>query len=198
MELPESLKNAVTQMTKIPGVGEKTALRQILTICRWDQDQLFALGKSLINLGELNSCAQCGFYTDENLCQVCVSEGRNEQGSVCVVETISDFIAIEKSGTFHGTYHILGGVLNPLLGIGPDDLKIPKLIERVKNRDVKELILAVNPSVEGDATCSYIKDELPSNIDIERIGFGIPIGGSLEYLDSMTISKALENRKRLD
>lgn len=198
MELPESLKNAVTQMTMIPGVGEKTALRQILTICRWDQEQLFALGKSLINLGELNSCIQCGFYTDESLCQVCADEGRNAQGSVCVVETISDFIAIEKSGTFHGAYHVLGGVLNPLLGIGPADLKIPNLIERVKKKNVRELILAVNPSVEGDATCSYIKGELSSDIDIERIGFGIPIGGSLEYLDSLTISKALENRKRLD
>ena len=198
MELPESVKNAVTQMTKIPGVGEKTALRQILTICRWDQEQLFALGKSLIHLGDLNSCSQCGFYTDEKLCQVCSDEGRNEQGSVCVVESISDFIAIEKSGTYHGTYHILGGVLNPLLGVGPDDLKIPDLINRVNTRNTRELILAVNPSVEGDATCSYIKDELPDNVDVERIGFGIPIGGSLEYLDSMTISKALENRKRLD
>ncbi len=198
MELPESLKNAVTQMTKIPGVGEKTALRQILTICRWDKEQLFSLGKSLINLGDLNSCEQCGFYTDENQCQVCSDTDRNEQGSVCVVESISDFIAIEKSGTFHGTYHILGGVLNPLLGVGPEDLKIPNLIERVKARKVREIILAVNPSVEGDATCSYIKDELPGEIDVERIGFGIPIGGSLEYLDSMTISKALENRKRLD
>lgn len=198
MELPESLKNAVSQMTKIPGVGEKTALRQILTICRWDKEQLFSLGKSLINLGDLNSCEQCGFYTDENLCQVCSDTSRNEQGSVCVVETISDFIAIEKSGTFHGTYHILGGVLNPLLGVGPEDLKIPNLIERVSRRNTRELILAVNPSVEGDATCSYIKDELPQEVDVERIGFGIPIGGSLEYLDSMTISKALENRKRLD
>ena len=198
MELPETLKNAVTQMTKIPGVGEKTALRQILTICRWDKEQLFALGKSLIELGGLNSCSQCGFYTDDSLCQVCSDEGRNEQGSVCVVENISDFIAIEKSGTFHGTYHILGGVLNPLLGVGPEDLKIPQLIERIKKRGAREIILAVNPSVEGDATCSYIKDELPETMDVERIGFGIPIGGSLEYLDSMTISKALENRKRLD
>ena len=149
-------------------------------------------------MGDLNSCSQCGFYTDEKLCQVCSDEGRNEQGSVCVVESISDFIAIEKSGTYHGTYHILGGVLNPLLGVGPDDLKIPDLINRVNTRNTRELILAVNPSVEGDATCSYIKDELPDNVDVERIGFGIPIGGSLEYLDSMTISKALENRKRLD
>jgi recombination protein RecR len=198
MELPETLKNAVAQMTKIPGVGEKTALRQILTICRWDKEQLFALGKSLINLGELNCCEQCGFYTDTQFCQVCSDVNRNDHGSICVVESITDFIAIEKSGTFHGTYHILGGVLNPLLGVGPEDLKIPNLIERVKNKNVRELILAVNPSVEGDATCAFIKEEISDNVDVERIGFGIPIGGSLEYLDSMTISKALENRKRLE
>ena len=198
MELPESLKTAVSQMTKIPGVGEKTALRQILTICRWDKEQLGALGKRLINLGNRASCGICGFYTDEDLCQVCSNEARREHESICVVETITDFIAIENSQTFKGSYHILGGVLNPLLGIGPDELRIPELIKRIIGEGKKEIILAVNPSVEGDATCSYIHQELPEDIKVERIGFGIPMGGSLEYLDSLTISKALENRKRLD
>lgn len=198
MELPESLKLAVTQMTKIPGVGEKTALRQILMICRWDTEQLKELGDSLSQLSGLKSCHQCGFYSDEFLCQVCVDGERNSVGIICVVESITDFIAIERSGTFRGTYHVLGGVLNPLLGIGPDELNIPKLIERVKSRGAREIILAVNPSVEGDATCSYIHQEIPEDVKVERIGFGIPMGGNLEYLDSMTITKALENRKRLD
>ncbi|MCF8058132.1 MAG: recombination mediator RecR [Bacteriovoracaceae bacterium] len=198
MELPESLKFAVSQMTKIPGVGEKTALRQILTICRWDREQLNALGRSLINLGELNCCVDCGFYTDETRCQVCQDDSRRDQGSICVVETISDFIAIENSNTFKGTYHILGGVLNPLLGVGPDELRIPELAKRIMNESKTEVILAVNPSVEGDATCSYINQEIPDTVKVERIGFGIPMGGNLEYLDSLTISKALENRKRLD
>ena len=198
MELPDSLKFAVSQMTKIPGVGEKTALRQVLTICRWDKDQLQDLGESLIKLSSLKSCSQCGFYCDEEKCQVCSDSNRNEIGTICVVESITDFIAIERSGTFNGTYHILGGVLNPLLGVGPDELNIPKFIERVKLKNSKEVILAVNPSVEGDATCSYIHQELGDEIRVERIGFGIPMGGNLEYLDSMTITKALENRKRLD
>jgi len=198
MELPDTLKFAVAQMTKIPGVGEKTALRQILTICRWDPEQLKELGDSLSRLSSLKSCNQCGFYSDDSLCQVCVDGGRNEVGVICVVESITDFIAIERSGTFKGTYHILGGVLNPLLGVGPDELNIPQFIERVKNRKVEEVILAVNPSVEGDATCSYIHQEIPESVKVERIGFGIPMGGNLEYLDSMTITKALENRKRLD
>lgn len=184
-------------MTKIPGVGEKTAMRQILTICRWDKEQLGALGKSLINLGNLQSCEVCGFYTDGSLCQVCSTPERRENDCICIVENITDFIAIENSNTFKGSYHILGGVLNPLLGIGPDELRIPELVERVKNEGKAEIILAVNPSVEGDATCSYIHQELPEEVKVERIGFGIPMGGSLEYLDSLTITKALENRKRL-
>ncbi len=198
MELPDSLKLAVSQLTKIPGVGEKTALRQILTICRWNPEELDVLGKSLSQLSGLKSCTQCGFYCDENLCQVCKEEGRNNTGIVCVVESVTDFIAIERSETFKGTYHILGGVLNPLLGIGPDELKIPQFVERVKRKGINELILAVNPSVEGDATCSYIHQEVPESVEVERIGFGIPMGGNLEYLDSMTISKALENKKRLN
>jgi len=105
-------------------------------------------------------------------------------------------MAIEKSGHFKGVYHILGGVLNPLLGIGPDELKMDELRANIIKKQITDVILAVNPSVEGDATCSYLKSILPQDINVERIGFGVPIGGSLEYLDPMTITKALENRKR--
>jgi len=197
MDLPDSLKFAVSQMTKIPGVGEKTALRQILSLCRWDKEELSAFGRSLIELGSLTSCLRCGFYTDNSLCEICSDTGRASYGTLCVVETIRDYIAIENSKTFKGVYHILGGVLNPLLGIGPEDLRIPELLDNIKKQDIKEVILAVNPSVEGDATCSYINQEISEEIKVERIGFGIPMGGNLEYLDSMTITKALENRKRL-
>jgi recombination protein RecR len=112
------------------------------------------------------------------------------------VENASDLLAIEKSGTFKGVYHILGGVLNPLLGVGPDELKMDELREKIIKKEIQEIILAINPSVEGDATCSYLKSILPQTVQVDRIGFGVPIGGSLEYLDPMTITKALENRKR--
>jgi recombination protein RecR len=112
------------------------------------------------------------------------------------VENASDLLAIEKSGTFKGVYHILGGVLNPLLGVGPDELKMDQLKEKIIKKEIQEIILAINPSVEGDATCSYLKSILPQTLLVDRIGFGVPIGGSLEYLDPMTITKALENRKR--
>lgn len=197
MELPETLKNAITELTKIPGVGEKTATRQIMSIARWEGESLEALGTSLSALKNLATCSKCGFYTDTHLCRICKDGERVGNKTICVVEEVGDLIAIEKSGHFTGTYHVLGGVLNPLVGIGPAELSIPSLLARVKTDEVTEVILAVNPSVEGDATCSYINQEIDSNVSVERIGFGIPMGGSLEYLDSMTITKALENKKRL-
>jgi recombination protein RecR len=197
MELPETLKNAISELTKIPGVGAKTATRQIMSIARWEGHSLESLGSSLAALKNLATCSKCGFYTDSRLCQICNDKDRTESKSICVVEEVGDLIAIEKSGHFQGTYHVLGGVLNPLVGIGPAELNIPNLLARVKTEEVVEVILAVNPSVEGDATCSYINQEIDNNVNVERIGFGVPMGGSLEYLDSMTITKALENKKRL-
>lgn len=135
-------------------------------------------------------------FADEDLCSICSDEDRQANKSLCIIENASDLMAIEKSGNFKGVYHILGGVLNPLLGVGPDELKMDELKSRILEKDIKEVILAINPSVEGDATCSYFKTLLPDSVQVERIGFGVPIGGSLEYLDPMTITKALENRKR--
>ncbi len=198
MELPETLKNAIMELTRIPGVGEKTATRQIMSIARWEGQSLESLGSSLTALKNLATCSMCGFYTDSRLCSLCRDEDRTSNKTICVVEEVGDLIAIEKSGHFRGTYHVLGGVLNPLVGIGPAELSIPSLLGRIKTDEITEVILAVNPSVEGDATCSYINQEIDNNVRVERIGFGIPMGGSLEYLDSMTITKALENRKRLE
>jgi recombination protein RecR len=135
-------------------------------------------------------------FADETLCSICSDDYRKSAKTLCVVEHASDLMAIEKSGHFKGVYHILGGVLNPLLGVGPEELKLDELKEKIINKGISEIILALNPSVEGDATCSYLKSILPTSTQVERIGFGVPIGGSLEYLDPMTITKALENRKR--
>jgi recombination protein RecR len=136
-------------------------------------------------------------FADTDVCLICSNERRKESTTLCVVESITDCLAIERSGTFKGRFHILFGVLNPLLGIGPDELKLDQLQKRISEEGVKEVILAVNPSVEGDATCSYIKQILPESVLVERIGFGIPMGGSLEYVDALTISKAMENRRHL-
>lgn len=196
MELPQKLQAAVDQLGKIPGVGSKTALRQVLSLVRWDKTRLFEFSEAFKELASIKQCETCGLYSDEEQCHICSKSKRVEQGCICVVENISDCIAIEKSQTFFGTYFILGGVLNPLLGIGPNELKLDRLFKRIDHEGVQSLILAINPSVEGDATCSYIRQKVEDHVSVERIGFGVPMGGSLEYLDSLTISKALENRKK--
>lgn len=196
VELPTTILDAVSSFSKLPGVGSKTAQRQVMAMTRWNAEELRAFANSITHLTSLNYCQECGMFSEGDICNICATSTRTEAKSLCVVENINDLMAIEKSNTFAGIYHILGGVLNPLSGIGPDQLKINKLVDRVDKLNIETVILAVNPSVEGDATCSYIK-QLLENINIERIGFGIPIGGSLEFLDPLTISKALENRKIL-
>lgn len=196
IQLPEVIKNAVEALTKLPGVGEKTAFRMVMSMTHWKAQELNSVGSALSSLKNLRLCEECGMFADESLCSICSDESRQSIKALCVVENASDLMAIEKSGNFRGVYHILGGVLNPLLGIGPDELKMDELKNRIIEKDIQEIILAINPSVEGDATCSYFKTLLPESIKVERIGFGVPIGGSLEYLDPMTITKALENRKR--
>jgi recombination protein RecR len=196
IELPEVIKNAVLALTKLPGVGEKTAFRMVMSMTHWKQQELNTVGSSLIALKDLKLCEECGMFADHLLCSICSDANRQSLQVICIVENASDLMAIEKSGNFKGIYHILGGVLNPLLGVGPDELGMDDLKNRIIEKNVQEVILAINPSVEGDATCSYLKSLLPESVRVERIGFGVPIGGSLEFLDPMTITKALENRKR--
>ena len=196
IQLPEVLKNAVEALTRLPGVGEKTAFRMVMNMTNWKPNELESVGNALISLKKLELCQECGMFADGEFCSICADESRQETKVLCVVENASDLMAIEKSGNYRGIYHILGGVLNPLLGVGPDELKMDELKGRIIEKEIQEVILAINPSVEGDATCSYFKTLIPESVRVERIGFGVPIGGSLEYLDPMTITKALENRKR--
>ncbi len=196
IDLPSAITDAVKSFAKISGVGEKTALRQVMQMVRWNQGDLENFASSIANLQLIKRCSECGLYSEEERCQICLSESRAASQMLCVVENINDLMAIERSNEYSGLYHVLGGVLNPLMGIGPEQLGLDKLVERVNKYNIQNIVLAINPSVEGDATCSYIK-QLLNNVHIERIGFGIPMGGSLEFLDPLTISKALENRKRL-
>jgi recombination protein RecR len=196
-KLPESIERVVSSFSMLPGVGSKTALRQVMNMVNWSKEDLLSFSDSVRDLTTLKFCNDCGFFSEKEKCYVCSNEKRLEGSSLCVVETINDFMAIERSHQFSGVYHILGGVLNPLLGVGPEKLNLDKLEDRIKKLNIKNIILAVNPSVEGDATCAYIRQLIGQHVSIERIGFGMPMGGSLEYLDSLTISKALENRKSL-
>lgn len=193
--LPDKIKNAVTALSKLPGVGEKSALRMVTSLTKWRKGDLEFFGQSIEGLSSLKDCAECGMWTDHHLCEICSNNKRTSARVVCVVEQVSDLLAVEKSGQFKGRFIVLGGVLNPLLGVGPDQLRLNQLSDLAQKDLVDVVILALNPSIEGDATCAYIKHILPEPVQVERIGFGMPIGGSLEYLDPMTIGKALENRK---
>lgn len=198
IELPLNIQSCVESFSKLPGVGSKTALRQVMSMTKWDHMDLEMFSNAIEDLKNLSHCQECGVFSEQEVCKICSNFHRTESKIICVVENINDLMAIEKSDDFHGQFHILGGVLNPLAGIGPKELRIDKLVERIKKLDTNSLILAINPSVEGDATCSYIKQLIGDHVHVERIGFGIPIGGSLEFLDPLTIAKALENRKTLE
>lgn len=195
MELPEQIELAVSNLSKLPGIGGKTALRKVLSMLAWEEEKVLSLANSIKNLTSLQKCIDCGFFCSESKCSVCLDSARVNSGILCVVESVTDCIAVENTQTYNGLYTILGGVLNPLLDVGPKELGIDILVKRVKDLNIKEVILALNPSVEGDATCSYLKQVLPQGIKVDRIGFGIPVGGSLEYLDAVTIATAIENRK---
>lgn len=195
VNLPPIVQNAVTALGRLPGVGEKSALRMVTSMTHWRGEELAKFASAAAELNRLRSCEDCGMWCESAVCDLCLSPSRRESGILCVVEQVSDLLAIDKSGQFKGRYLVLGGVLNPLLGVGPDQLRFKELLRAVNQSGSNIVILALNPSVEGDATCAYIKHLLPETVDVQRIGFGIPIGGSLEYLDPMTIGKALENRK---
>lgn len=196
MDYPKKIQQAIEAFGRIPGVGAKTATRYVLFLSQLSEMELEQFSHAVMQLTEIHHCKKCGLYAESDLCLICQSD-RQSTGTMCIVESISDCMAIEKSGQYRGVYHILGGVLNPLLGVGPNELGIEKLVARIADEGIREIIMAINPSVEGDATCSYIRQLIPSAVAVERIGFGMPMGGSLEYLDAMTIGKALENRKKM-
>ena len=195
VKLPNDFEKLVDYFSKLPSIGEKTAQRLVLNLMRWDSEELEGFSESLRLIKSIKKCELCGMFSIADVCDVCLDEKRAEERSICVIESITDFMAIEKSGYFKGVYHILGGVINPLLGVGPEDLKIDILKQRIIEKDIKEVILALNPSVEGDVTCSYIKQELKEDIAVHRIGFGVPMGSNIEYMDPLTISKAMEFRR---
>lgn len=195
MKLPQQIERAIKSFSRLPGVGDRTAFRQVLSMTKWRVEDLQEFADSISGMESLNYCKMCGFFAEAELCHICSNQNRREKESICVVENVGDLMAIERSNYFDGTYFILGGVLNPLIGIGPEEIRIPQLIEQIEKQNIKSVLLAINPSVEGDATCAYIKQKIGPQVHVDRIGFGIPIGGALEHLDPMTISKALENRK---
>lgn len=189
------LDNAVQQLSRLPGVGEKSAQRLALHLLRQPADVAVALGRSLIELREgVKYCRRCHNICDTELCAVC-ADTRRDSTTICVVETVKDVITLEGTNEYHGLYHVLGGIISPVDGVGPSDIEIDSLVERVKNEDVKEVILALSATMEGDTTNYYIFRRLAdTGVKLSILARGVSVGGELEYTDSLTLGRSLLQR----
>jgi len=198
----ESLSPALDTLTdrlhRLPGIGRKTAQRLALFILRQDEEQVDALADAIRRVKrDIHFCSQCFNITEQPLCRIC-RDSRRDQKTICVVEDIVDIIAIEKSNEYRGLYHVLGGVISPLSGVSPNDLKIAELITRIEHGNVDEILLAINPSTEGEATMIYLSKMIKSfGKKVTRIASGIPIGAHLEYIDDATIGRAILSRREI-
>jgi recombination protein RecR len=198
--LPEPIQRLVIALERLPGVGPKTASRLAFYFLRSPNEIADDLAGALQNLKtSIGQCSVCFNFTlsGQDLCDVCASPER-DAGLICVVEEALDVLALERTAGYHGRYHVLHGALSPIEGIGPDDLKIHPLIERVKGGQVKEIIIATNPSMEGDATALYLSQQLqPYRVKVTRLARGLPMGGDLEYADQSTLLRALSGRQEM-
>jgi recombination protein RecR len=192
------IDDLASELAKLPGIGRKTALRLTYHLLRQPADQSRRLAEALVALGErVHPCERCFNLTEAELCTIC-SDPRRDPSLICVVEEASDISAIERAGEFRGLYHVLGGRLSPLDGIGPESLHIDDLVQRVASQEIREVILATNPSLEGEATALYVQRQLASRpITVSRIARGLPVGGDLEYADGVTIAQALAARRSM-
>ena len=198
MAHPPSMGRLIDQLTRLPGIGEKTATRMAFFILRAEMEYAQLLAEAVLALkNDTKLCSECFALTEADPCRLCTDVDRADD-IVCVVEEPADLLAVERAGTFRGRYHVLHGTIAPLDGIGPDDLKIQPLLVRMQRRDVREVILATNPTVEGEATAIYLAKLLkPLGVRVTRIANGIPVGGDLEYTDVMTVGRALDGRREM-
>ena len=197
--LPDIFLKLVNEFSKLPGVGEKTAFKFALYLLKRPKEEVELLADTITKFKtDIKYCKICNNITTEDVCSICKDPSRDPT-SICVVEGVEDLIAIEKTHSFNGRYHVLHGVISPLDGIGPDDIKLKGLLERIDRGDIKEVIIATNPDIEGEGTALYIAKLLKSKgVKVTRLGYGIPVGGDLEFVDEITLSQAIEGRKKLD
>lgn len=192
------LANLIRELSRLPGIGGKTAQRLAFHILSMQEKDAKSLAESIVRAkNEMNFCSICGNLTDTDPCSICTNKARNGK-VICVVEQPRDVIAMERMKEYHGMYHVLNGAISPMDGIGPEDINLKELIVRLQKEDVEEVILATNPTIEGEATAMYIARLIkPAGIRVTRIAHGIPVGGDLEYADEVTLSKAIEGRVEL-
>jgi recombination protein RecR len=197
-ELAQPIARLVEELKRLPGIGQKTALRLAFHLLRQPAEEVERLAEAIVTAKQtLRTCSVCHNLTDQDPCDFCRSPDRNPK-QICVVESAQDIVNLEKTGRYQGLYHVLGGVIAPLQGVGPEQLNIKSLMTRLEKNTVDELIVATNPTAEGDATALYLARLLkPLGVRVTRLAMGIPIGGELEYADSVTLQHALDGRREL-
>jgi len=198
MQLPKPLEQLAECLGRLPGIGRRSAQRLAFYILYLPQEEAAELANAVLRVHErVRQCSVCFGVTESDPCSVCSDPGR-DHSRICVVEEVKDVVAIERTGEFQGVYHVLGGALSPLDGVGPEDLRIAELLERVKRSEVAEVILATNPNLAGEATTMYISKALkPRGVKVTRIAYGVPVGGDLEYADEVTLTRALQGRREM-
>lgn len=192
-----SVDNLVAQLTRLPGVGTRTAQRLTFHLLRISKDEAAALASAITDVKErVRFCRECGNLTEEDVCTICL-DARRDQGVICVVEQPADLISVERTAEYRGLYHVLGGALSPIDGVDPSDLRIDELLRRVDRNGVQEVVLATNPNMTGEATASYLADRLRGKVRVTRLASGLPVGGDLEYADEVTLGRALSGRREM-
>jgi len=195
--LSPAVDNLVAQLTKLPGVGQRTAQRLAFHLLSRSKDEALALATAIEEVKErVRFCAECGNLTETELCGIC-SDARRDHAQICVVEEPQDLVSLERTHEYRGLYHVLGGALSPLDGVEPEHLRIDELLRRVERNGVQEVVLATNPNMTGEATAAFLADRLRGRVRVTRLASGLPVGGDLEYADEVTLGRALAGRREM-
>ena len=198
MNSPDSLKVLIDSFKKLPSIGEKTAERLSFAVMNMSEEDINSFSKAIVDVKlKIKKCSICGNITENEICDIC-SDSSRDSDIICVVEDSKNIISLEKMGSYRGKYHVLNGLISPMDGKGPDDIMLDSLLQRIKKENIKEIIIAVSPTLEGETTSLYISKLLePFKITVSKIAYGIPIGADMEYLDPMTLSMAMSNRNKI-
>jgi recombination protein RecR len=192
-----AVDNLVAQLTRLPGIGSRTAQRLAFHILQTPKQEALALAEAIVEVKErVRFCRECGNLTEEELCAICL-DARRDRATICVVEQPVDLVSLERTAEYRGLYHVLGGALSPLDGVDPEHLRIDELMHRVERNGVSEVVLATNPNMTGEATAAYLADRLRGRVRVTRLASGLPVGGDLEYADEVTLGRALAGRREV-
>lgn len=199
MNYPQPIAQLIEAFSRLPGIGARTAARLTFHVLKMEEDDVVNFAKALVNVKRhLHYCSICCNITDIDPCRICQDKSR-DRSQICVIQDAKDLVAMERTREFHGYYHVLHGAISPMEGIGPDDIHVKELLNRLQDEEVQEIILATNPNIEGEATAMYLSRLIkPIGLKVTRIAHGLPVGGDMDYADEITLTKALEGRREVE